>query len=68
MNVRSYLRERSLKSDLAKINEQMAEAMADFLNLIKEYDVDNSGTIDREELRTAMETVSKVIYTIRITV
>ncbi|XP_072016164.1 uncharacterized protein [Amphiura filiformis] len=38
----------------AEKHEQIVKALTDFLNLMKENDVDDSGTISREELQSAL--------------
>ena len=43
--------------DAAMKHKQIVDAMANFVTLLKEHDVDDSGTISREELKNALEKV-----------
>ena len=53
----SRVKEEEQMKDAAMKHKQMVDAMANFLTLLKEHDVDDSGTISREELKNALEKV-----------
>ena len=57
------MRSRSQKTSVVETHEKLHNAMADFLNLLKENDVDDSGTINRQELKDALEKVLFNFYT-----
>ena len=47
-----------LKTEAVVEHDELIKAMSTFVELLKDADVDHSGTISREELRRALEKVS----------